>query len=206
MKRVALVLALLLVPVAVMAQEEVPKAEVGVYFENLQLSHGNSTFGNVTFARDTVGFGFRATYNVNRWAAIEGLFGWTPGADINGVGGMSDDLFFAGQNAEYNIFHNEWQVKATARQGDNDQVGLFVFAGPGWVRADPNVVAENGLGASSFTKFTFTFGGGVEYYPHRKFGLRVDVGDMIAFLGTIDGVQQNTTNNLVFRVGASFRW
>jgi hypothetical protein len=34
----------------------------------------------------------------------------------------------------------------------------------------------------------------------------VDIGDMIAWLGTVGGVQQSTTNNLVIRAGASFRW
>jgi hypothetical protein len=205
MKRVALVLVLLLVPVAVMAQEEVPKGEIGIHYENLQLSHANTGSGNANFDRKASGFGFRGTYNVNRWAAIETLFTWQPNVDVINVGGIPATVVFGGQNAEFNIFHNEYQVKATARQGDSDQVGLFVFAGPGWIHGDPNVVLEN-FGATSFNKFTFTFGGGIEYYPLRKFGLRLDIGDMIVWLGNIGGVQQNTTNNLVIRVGASFRW
>ncbi len=206
MRRVALVLALLLVPVAVMAQEEVPKAELGVYYENLQLSHANTLLGNANFDRKASGFGFRGTYNVNRWAAIETVFSWQPNVDIINVGGFPASLTFGAANPEYNIFHNEYHAKATARQGANDQVGLFVYAGPGWVHADPNAVVESTLATGSFNKFTFTFGAGVEYYPIRKFGLRIDFGDLIAFLGTVDGVQQNTTNNLVIRVGASFRW
>ena len=205
MKRVALVLVLLLVPLAVMAQEEVPKGEIGIHYENLQLSHANTDAGNMNFDRKTSGFGFRGTYNVNRWAAIEGLFTWQPSVDVISVGGIPANSVFAGQDADFDVFHNEWQVKATARQGDNDQVGLFAFAGPGFIHGDPNATLET-FGADTFTKFTFTFGGGVEYYPHRKFGLRVDIGDMIAWLGTIAGVQQNTTNNLVIRAGASFRW
>ncbi len=202
MKRVALVLALLLVPVAVMAQEEVPKGEIGVYYENLQLAHANSPLGDVNFDRKASGGGVRGTYNVNRWAAVETLFTWQPNVDVNTVGGAPVSAVLPG--AEFNVFHNEYHIKATARQGDQDQVGLFVFAGPGWLRIDPNAVAETVV--STTNKFTFAFGGGVEYYPLRKFGLRLDIGDLIAFLGTIDGVQQNTTNNLMIRVGASFRW
>ncbi len=204
MKRVALVLVLLMVPVAVMAQEEVPKAEVGVYYENLQLSHANTSFGNANFDRKTSGFGFRATYNVNRWAGIETLFTFQPNVNVINVGGVDANTFFAGQNAEFNIFHNEYQVKATARQGDHDQVGLFVYAGPGWIHIDPNATLEPVVGSSN--KFTFGFGAGVEYYPTRRFGLRVDFGDLIAFLGTIGGIDQPTTNNLAIRAGASFRW
>ncbi|HXE75253.1 MAG TPA: outer membrane beta-barrel protein [Candidatus Xenobia bacterium] len=207
MKRVALVLALLLVPVAVMAQEEVPKAEVGIYYENLQVAHFNTTLGAANFDRKASGFGFRGTINVNRWAAVETVLSWQPNVDITTVAGLPANVVFgATQNAEYNIFHNEYHFKATARQGDNDQVGLFVYAGPGWVHADPNAIVESTLATSAVNKFTFTFGGGIEYYPIRKFGLRVDIGDLIAFLGTVDGVEQNTTNNLVFRIGASFRW
>ena len=204
MRRVALVLALLLVPVAVMAQEEVPKAEVGVFYENLEVAHANSAFGNVNFDRKTSGVGFRVTYNINRWAGVETLFSYQPNVNVSEVGGIPSSTFFGGSNAELNIFHNEYQVKATARQGDHDQVGLFVYAGPGWVHIDPNAVLETVVGSTN--KFTFSFGAGVEYYPTRRFGLRVDFGDLIAHLGTIGGIDQPTTNNLVIHAGGSFRW
>ena len=202
MKRFSLLLLLALVPVSLVAQEQVPKVELGLSYENLQASHANSLLGGLNFGRRASGVNFRATININRWAAVETTFGFQPDLNVETVGGApAISRGFGG--AEFNVLHNEYKFKATARQGDKDQLGIFAFAGPGWVHADPNSVLEPLVG--SFTKSTVEFGGGVEYYPHRKFGLRVEVSDLIARLGTIT-VTQPTTNNFVLRVGASFRF
>jgi hypothetical protein len=209
MKRLVVALAFValavLVPANLWAQEEVPRAEIGVSYELFQAAHANSTLGNINFDRKTSGFSFRGTYNVNRWAAVETTFGFQPSLDVQNIGGLPVAGVLTGPNADFNLFHNEYKFKGTARQGDNDQVGLFAFAGPGWLRADPNATLEPLVGGA-ITKFTFEFGGGIEYYPTRRFGLRLDLSDLVAFLGTINGVEQNTTNNFVLRVGASFRW
>ena len=199
MKKLAIALVILLVPVAVMAQEEVPKAEVGVSYEFFRPSHANTAFGAANF-NDGQGFNFRGTYNVNRWAAVETTFGFQPGIDVLTVGGAP-----APAGADFSVIHNEWKFKATSRQGDKDQVGFFAFAGPGWFRADPNAVAEAAT-VGTFTKFSFEFGGGAEVYANRHVGFRVDLSDLIVVLGTIGGIDQPRTNNFVLRAGASFRW
>jgi len=196
---------LCLAPAKLWAQEEVPRGEIGVSYELFQAAHANSPLGNIQFDRKTSGFSFRGTYNVNRWAAIESTFGFQPSLDVVTIGGLPPGSVLTSSDASLNLFHNEWKFKGTARQGDHDQLGLFAFAGPGWLRGDPNATLEPLVG-NSFTKLTFEFGAGFEYYPHRKFGIRLDLSDLVAKLGTINGFKQNTTNNFVLRLGASFRF
>ncbi len=197
MKKLAIALVILLVPVAVLAQEEVPRGEIGVSYEFFRPSHVNSSLGPVLL-NSGQGFSFRGTYNINRWAALESTFGFQPNIDVQSVAGAPVS------GASFNVFHNEWKFKATARQGDKDQVGYFAFVGPGWFRADPNALAETAV--STFTKFSFEFGGGAEVYANRRVGFRFDLGDLVVVLGNINGVDQPRTNNFVFRAGASFRF
>lgn len=204
MKKVGLLFALLLIPASLLGQDEVPRGEIGVSYELFQAAHLNSVLGNANFDRTNSGVSFRGTVNINRWAAVETTFGVQPKFSVRNIAGISDSIVLGG-GAEFDVLHQEVRFKGTARTGDNDQLGFFAFVGPGWLRGDPNAVMEQ-LIPDSFTRFTVEFGGGVEYYPHRNFGVRLDLSDLVIKLNTLGGVDQNTTNNFVLRVGASFRF
>lgn len=194
-----LLLAVLTLPLSAAAQSDVPKGEFGVSYEMFRPEHLAGPGGRIDWKSVSSGVSFRGTYNINRWAALETTFGISPAVKVKTVGGVPP---VAG--AEMNVWHNEWKIKATARSGDHDNLGIFAYGGPGWYRGDPNAQLEPQL--TTFTEFSFEFGGGAEYYPHRNAGIRVEVGDLIVKMGPNAGTPEPTVNTFIFRVGASFRF
>ncbi|MDA2912819.1 porin family protein [Acidobacteriia bacterium AH_259_A11_L15] len=196
MKKIAMMLGFLLVPGALLAQD-VPKGEVGISYELYRPANLLSPPGPIHFDNSS-GISVRATVNLNEWAAVETVFSFHTNSGVENVAAVPVP------NGSLDIFYNTYRFKGTSRQGDQKQVGVFAFAGPGWWRADPNAAMEPFIG--TLTKFAFEFGGGIEYYPQRNVGFRFELSDLVVKIGTEDGVRQPTTNNFVLRIGASFRF
>ncbi|MFQ5926905.1 MAG: outer membrane beta-barrel protein [Terriglobia bacterium] len=164
MKKGVLVLLFVFLPASVLAQEEVPRGEVGLFYEYLR-----NTDSDVNIH----GFGIRFTGNLTRWLALETTLGIDPKR-----GG-----------APVRFIHQEFVGKVTWRRGRG---GLFGFLGPGYLNA-------RAFGFSD-TRTSLKWGGGVEFYPSRHVGFRIDVGDLVVFL------PGDTSHNFILQPGISIRF
>lgn len=162
------------------AQTEVPKVELGVHLTTMRLSELKDT---------DVGFGGRATFNLNSRVAVEGELNFFPRELDSHVGNRLQGLF---------------GVKAGQRW---EKFGLFAKARPGFIRfsdvssriACPAVIpAPLGcLLASGKTEFAMDIGGVAEFYPSKRTVVRVDLGDtLIRYRGPFGRPSGGTANNL----------
>ncbi|MCI0724350.1 MAG: outer membrane beta-barrel protein [Acidobacteria bacterium] len=119
------------------------------------------------------GFGGRFTGNLNRWLALETTLGIDPSRGAVPV----------------RFIHQEFAAKLTYRRGRG---GVFGFVGPGYNNA-------RAFGFSD-TRPTLKWGGGLEFYPSKHVGFRVDAGGLTTFF------PGSRTSNFLLQPGISFRF
>lgn len=214
---------------AALAQEDVPKFEVGAQFSLLSLQRPSQIVkhpidpGAVGVApgvgsRTEAGFGGRFTYNLTNNFALELEGNLFPRSEAGR--GMPGGRIFQGQ----------FGVKAGKRFR---RFGAFGKARPGFVgftqvsKLLRTIVVNNPPPAPPFTVgafdvgkdfyFSMDLGGVVEYYPERRVFVRFDLGDTIIRYGTyreqgalfsraIIERPSETKHNLQFSAGVGFRF
>lgn len=119
------------------------------------------------------GYGARVTVNATRWLALETTLALDPKR----------------QAVPVRFLHQEFAAKLTYRHG---RAGVFGFIGPGYINA-------RAFGFSA-TRPTLKWGGGVEYYPSQRVGLRIDAGHLTTFF------PGGNTANFILQSGISFRF
>jgi hypothetical protein len=215
---------------AALAQQAVPKFEIGTQFSLLSLQRPSQIVGNGfdpcctrvvpgTGHRTEPGFGGRFTYNLTNNLAFEAEGNLFPRSETNQSmpGGK--------------IYQGQFGVKAGKRFR---KFGFFGKARPGFVGftevtrllstfttapAGPlnQVFTLGRFGTGKDTYFSTDLGGVVEFYPSRRIVTRVDVGDTIIRYGTFHqaGVilsraiierPPETKHNLQFSAGVGFRF
>lgn len=178
-----------------LAQSEVPKVELGMHLTTMRLSE---------LKESDVGFGGRATLNLNSRVAVEGELNFFPRELDRHSGNRLQGLF---------------GVKAGQRW---EKFGLFAKARPGFMRfgevSEPFVCAAilpqplTCLLARGKTEFALDLGGVVELYPSKRTVVRFDLGDtLIRYRGPFGRPQGGTANNLTshnlqFNVGVGVRF
>lgn len=165
----ALLCLLFVTPSAARAQErDAPKMEVGAHFTTLELNPPDF-FGTST----QPGLGGRFAYNATDYLGLEG--------EIN----LMPQRNFFGRTVQ-----GQFGVKAGKRWR---RAGVFAKARPGFVsfsevvgfngrtttftRPDGTVVVVPEVGFARRTHLSVDVGGVLEFYPSRKFLVRVDAGD-----------------------------
>jgi hypothetical protein len=147
-----------------LAQQEVPKVEVGPLFTL-----------NTDFTNTDIGFGRRVTFNPHKVVGLE--------AEVSHYPNSSAD--FLGLHVEGSITTALFGVKLTKRFGE--QAAVFAKVRPGLVHGS---VEMSGVGGGSSTKFPTDFGGGFEVVASKRVGFRVDAGDVIVWWSGIGGQPQ----------------
>ncbi|MEO6588219.1 MAG: hypothetical protein ABIP06_02725 [Pyrinomonadaceae bacterium] len=139
-----------------------------------------------------IGIGGRITYNINKYAAIDGEIVYFP---QNPGGNFGESQALAG-------------VKAGIRK---EKFGLFAKARPGFVRFGGDFFKLRNGGAKSY--FAMDVGGVVEFYPDSRVIIRADVGDTIIPFGNdriqtglATAISPGTTHNLQTSIGIGFRF
>lgn len=169
---------------AVFAQEDLRKIEIGAFVSAIKLKKSVS--------ESPLGIGGRLTYNINKYAAIDGEIAHFP---QNPSGNFGESQAFAG-------------VKAGIR---NEKFGLFAKARPGFVRFGGDFFKVRNGGAKSY--FAMDVGGVFEFYPNSRVIIRADVGDTIIRFGndriqtgSAAAISPGTTHNLQTGIGIGFRF
>jgi hypothetical protein len=214
---------------AALAQEDVPKFEIGAQFSLLSLRRrsqivkhpiapGAIGVAPAVGSRTEPGFGGRFTYNLTNILAFEAEGNLFPRSEVGR--GMPGGRIFQGQ----------FGVKAGKRFR---RFGIFGKARPGFVGftqvskllrttivnnpppTPPFTVGEFGMGNDLY--FSMDLGGVVEYYPAGRVFARFDLGDTIIRYGTyreqgaffsraIIERPSETKHNLQFGAGVGFRF
>lgn len=205
----ALLIALLAGSVA-RAQSDTPRVEWGAQFSTLRLSD---------FATWDKGVGSRLTYNINSHVSLEGEVNFFLSQSASSP--IVFPALFVGERKTQGLFG----VKAGAR---SSRFGVFGKLRPGLInfsvgRCQGVLIGNNCFGVvtpgagcrdangnviacpqslTGSTKFALDLGGVIEFYPSRRFALRVDVGDTL-----IRNSQPGRTgHNLQISTGFSFRF
>lgn len=229
--RIALAISiLLLVNRAALAQQALPRFEIGVQFSLLSLQRPSQIVGNgfdpgaIRVApgvgkRTEPGIGGRFAYNLTNSLAFEAEGSLFPRSEVGR--GMPGGRIFQGQ----------FGVKAGKRFR---RFGIFGKARPGIVGftqvsklisttttlpAGPlnQVFTVGRFGVGQDVYFSMDLGGVVEYYPSRRVFARFDLGDTIISYGTyreagaflsraIIERPPETKHNLQFNAGIGFRF
>src|SRR5262245_18094829 len=174
-----------------LAQQEVPKFEVGAQFSVLGRRAGDDA--------TSIGGGVRLTFNVNRYLALEGELNYFPSAGFNDV----------------RRFQGQFGVKSGLRF---DRFGVFGKLRPGFINTKydvPTLCAQtvclpNGVCTQIFlpvcppitiaeTGFSLYVGGVLEFYPAKRVIVRFDVGDTVV-------KHSFATHNLQLGAGVGFRF
>jgi hypothetical protein len=173
----------------VIAQQEVPKYEVGAQFSVIGRRVGGAT---------SIGGGGRLTFNLTRYLALEGEFNSFPSVGSNDV----------------RRFQSQFGVKSGWRF---DRVGVFGKLRPGFINTRfnaqtlcvqpvclPNGVCVQvpvpcGVSAITDTGLSLDVGGCLEFYPSKRITVRLDLGDTI-------GNRPFATHNLQLSTGIGFRF
>jgi Outer membrane protein beta-barrel domain len=173
-----------------MAQENIPKYEIGVHVSTLSVTERDD--------HDT-SLGARFTYNLTKYLAVE--------AEGNRFLQTREG---GGANEDQGLFG----IKAGIRK---KHYGLFAKVRPGYTRF---YLLGTSPGPNSFeqghTRFALDVGGVFEYYPHRNVAFRVDAGDTMInfkngdfFYQRLDEpmfVRSGLSHNLQINVGIAFRF
>jgi len=221
---------LLLINSTALAQQSVPKFEIGTQFSLLSLERPSQIFTNPAVVgalgdtpgvgrRTEPGVGGRFTYNLTNNLAFEAEGNLFPRSEIGR--GMPGGRIFQGQ----------FGVKAGKRFG---RFGVFGKARPGFVGftqvsklistyttppAGPlnQVFTLGKFGVGKDVYFSMDLGGVVEYYPARRVFVRFDLGDTIIRYSTyresgaslsraIIERPPETEHNVQFSAGVGFRF
>jgi len=144
---------------------DIPRFEVAAEFTSITFDPGLSE----------PGIGGRVTYNLNKHVALEAAGYFFP-----------RQCHFCGRVEEGQIAQGLFGVKIGKRF---KKWGVFGKARPGLMnfsRGAFDIVPTGGTGLNAFrinfrrqTNLVFDLGGVVEFYPSKKFVLRLDVGDTI---------------------------
>ncbi len=171
-------------------RENTPRYELGVHISTLAVAARGDHDTSV---------GGRFTYNLNNYLSLEAE--GTRFLDNREGGGI---------NEEQGLFG----LKAGIRKKN---FGVFAKVRPGYTRfgllgttPGPNTFGQD------HTRFTVDAGGVVEYYLHRNFAFRVDVGDTMInfkngdfFYTRLDEprfVRSGLSHNLQVNIGVAFRF
>src|SRR5262249_50036933 len=151
-----------------MAQEET-RSQVNLQLTGLipKDSSGTDTNGNGITDQATRSVGFLAgyTFKLNRWAAVEGDYGFSRNTETYsgsfGTGGIQANLHQMTGAFVVNFPVNTHRMRP------------YGLAGAGVLRFDPTSDLDSlALGAQSQTKGAFVYGGGVNVDLTRKIGVR----------------------------------
>lgn len=171
-------------------QENTPRYEVGVHISTLSVAERGD--------HDT-SLGGRFTYNLNNYLSLE--------AEGNR---FLQTYEGGGTNEDQGLFG----LKAGIRK---KKFGVFAKVRPGYTRFGFLGTSDspNSFG-QAHTRFTTDVGGVVEYYVHRNFAFRVDVGDTMInyrkgdfFYARLDEprfVRSGLSHNLQVNIGVAFRF
>ena len=175
----AIMLCLLIAPLALSQSEDPPKREVAAEFTVL---NREDVFG----IKSEAGIGGRFTFNLNKNFALETAGYWFPrncfdcfnnGHITEVVGGLK-----AGKR------YNTWGIFAKARPGVvSYSKGRFNFLSAPQNPAFPFIFEVKPL-----TNFAADLGGVLEFYPSRRIVTRFDIGD------TIVHIRQQSRNDIRF--------
>ena len=214
---------LLVINICAVAQESVPRFEIGGQFSLLSRNKPTPIFPSPTFVPDDfdretrAGFGGRFTYNLTGYLAVEAEGNFFPKS------GGSDLAVPDGH-----IYQGQFGVKAGKRFS---KVGIFAKVRPGFVGFS-RVSQLTGTSTITFggqqftvgdfrigkeTYFSTDVGGVLEVYLSRRVMTRLDIGDTIIRYGTFRRVgisvsqailerSAETRHNLQFSAGIGLRF
>jgi outer membrane protein with beta-barrel domain len=179
---------------SVLAQQEIPKFEVGAQFSVLGRRAGDDA--------TSIGGGVRLTFNLNRYLALEGELNYFPSAGFNDV----------------RRFQGQFGVKSGLRF---NRVGVFGKVRPGFINTKYEfrtfcppypipfpcppgtvcIIAPCFPGAFTVadTDLSLDVGGVIEFYPSKLVTVRFDVGDTVVN-------RSFATHNLQLGAGVGFRF
>jgi hypothetical protein len=210
---------LLLVSSPALAQQTVPRFEVGAQFSLLSRNQpstlvlhpvvpGFTGFAAAAVKRTEPGFGGRFTYNLTKSIAFEAEGNLFPKSEFDGS--AASELM--GREPGGRVFQGQFGVKAGKRFR---RVGIFGKARPGFVGftkvtkllgtsninnpapSPPFTVGRFGNGRELY--FSTDFGAVVEYYHSRRIFARFDVGDTIIHYRSFAGSGASLSRAIIVR-------
>ena len=200
---------MLVLAIPALAQQAVPRFEVGAQFSMLSLNRPSQLITNpidpgfIGFAsakdkRIEAGFGGRFTYNLTNNVAFEAEGNLFPASEFRAPNGIFEGDFGPGPRGR--IFQGQFGAKIGKRFR---RLGIFGKARPGLVGFSrvtrllstlnvtnapglpPFVVGRFGTGKAIY--FSADLGAIVEYYASRRVFTRFDLGDTIIHYGSFSG-------------------
>ncbi|MBI3950325.1 MAG: hypothetical protein HY314_07720 [Acidobacteria bacterium] len=179
---------------ALAQQEDVPRVEVGPLF---------TMFRDTDLNNSEAGFGGRITINPHWLAGVEAEISHYPN-----VGAAQ----FLGPHADADVTTGLFGIKLTPLR--TERAAVFGKLRPGFAHVRFNIPSlPGGPFRVRDTEFAMDFGGGVELFPVRWFGLRFDVGDL--FIRDVEDdrvplapgeVIRGSNHNLLFTAGFTLRF
>ncbi|HKX28180.1 MAG TPA: outer membrane beta-barrel protein [Blastocatellia bacterium] len=151
-----------------------------------------------------IGVGGRLTYNLNRYLALEGEMNYLPSSGY----------------ADTRVLQGQFGIKSGRRF---DKFGFFGKIRPGFANtkfdyyyfSDPIISTVSRVTISQ-TNFSMDLGGVVEFYPAKRWIVRVDIGDTMVRTGgtifpfsgsgTFLAVPGGVSHNLQISTGIGFRF
>jgi len=182
-----------------MAQEEM-RSQVNLQFTGLvpKDSSGNGIADHVTTSGGLLA-GY--TFNLNRWAAVEGDYGYARNTQtFSGLFGSS------AVQANVHELTGAFVVKIPA---GISKVRPYALAGTGALRFDPTSNIGNTPGAQSQSKAVFLYGGGANFDVTRHMGIRAEYRGLLAKVPdfTLTGLTLGTMTHVAQpSVGVFFRF
>jgi hypothetical protein len=191
---------LLFIGTEALAQENVPRYEIGGQFSLFQRNNPTAQLDEFIPSPNVAepGFGARFTYNVTNNIALEAEGNFFPGR-YKPAGSFSPPPFDNTDVPNGHIYQGQFGVKFGKRF---KKVGLFIKARPGFVgfsrashlvRITPITITHPFIGPLQFDNPEFRIGkatypsmdvgGVVEFYPSRRIVTRLDLGDTIIRYG-----------------------
>ena len=197
---VAAITSLLFISSESLAQEAVPRFEIGGQFSLLNRDNPSAQLDDFIPPRNVAepGFGARFTYNVTNNIALEAEGNFFPGRFV-AEGSFSTGPFEDTNVPSGHIYQGQFGVKAGKRF---KKFGLFIKGRPGFVgftkashlvSITPITIIHPFIGPLQFdnpefrigkaTYLSMDVGGVVEFYPSRRIVTRLDTGDTIISYG-----------------------
>ena len=160
-----LLVTLCLSAVPAFAQEETP-SQVNLQFTGL--INTDST-GNGVTDRATHSAGLLAsyTYMFNKWAAVEGSYGYSRNTQNYFAGGIG----IGGVQGNIHEFTGAFRFGIPTSTG---KIRPFALAGSGALQFSPTSDIGNASGAASQTKGVFLYGGGADFDLANHVGVRAE--------------------------------